>query len=301
MKCKYICYNLWLFNFLVISIYSVNLTFSQEILFLERSKSKDFLVRKINNEVSRKELTVSVHHWSLWESNLYTSNIYSISKVDFESGNTKEIYKSKNSSILEFTSNDRSGYFTEVKAELDRFESSKLFKIDLCSGKIKKVSISDSLNFSQLNISENGNFLTFIHTSNHENEQNIEFLLICYDIQSEEVKIIDRAKGGEMEFMGMIDDGKQSQWISNNKILYYKNDNYVENGSIYSYDLYNKMIVKEIDVPFARSKCFAYYNNRYYFIRKGEKIISTDKSGDERVEYEIAKSDRFIPRLIIVR
>lgn len=154
----------------------------------------------------------------------------------------------------------------------------KLTRINLETLKKENIQVPAGINFTNLSVSPDGNFLAFINTVNHDDPSLEEFRFTLYDIITKSYSVVDKAKRGEDEYFGSTDKYNSSVWMDSNKLLYYKHAKNNINGSIMYYDLRTKVASAWLkNIPDINFKWFSYADQWFYF--SDDKNIYKTKDG----------------------
>lgn len=271
---------------IVLLLFIISQTKSQNIYFFEKEARKDYYFVSFNESgiCKKKMYDYTLDIDVIDAETILSNNIYRIVKVDFKIDSIIYMYEKNNGTILELTSNQEYCFFSETCNENYRFDSIELKKININSFAVERVNIPDSLNFLNINISPNGELLSFIHFSNYNNseEANEIYYHLIYNLSNQSIISIDTAIYSNQERFAMPDDGLLSKWIDNENLLYFKKNSI--NGNIYKYNIPTRTKNVDIAVPISRIRCFTHKDGNYFFVNgKSEICIYSKAEGIETI------------------
>lgn len=199
-------------------------------------------------------------------------------------------------------------YIVTSSSEEAFYKNSNLHYLNLISLKTHEVSLPDSLNFLNINLSPNRKYLSFIHTQQIEDPEATTYYYMLYDIKRNSFTAFDTADYFEEEWFAGFDDGPMSSWVNGNKIFYHKRTKEYPNGSVISFSLKSKNLKKEVSIPLEskRLNSFAVSGECAYFIdkAKGEKpkifVFNIDRN-EKREIYEVPEKGDFLLNTIRIK
>jgi hypothetical protein len=225
---------------------------------------------------------------------IYWTNSESIYMFNPVTGVNKKIV-SELFFILEFVVINRSAYVVynaakEQDKNENRYASSgtKLIKIDLNTLKKEEVPLPGGLNITNLSISKNEHFLSFIHTINVSDESRTKYFLKYYDVAGKKIRNVDSAVYSNMQWFGSSQKENSALW-ENDTLIYYKHLQKNTYGALYRFDLKTATTEKIVnEIPERDYTWFGYFNRSFLFSGR-HSLYSVDSSNLKRILWEAPK------------
>lgn len=170
----------------------------------------------------------SLLHWDVARPGIiYWTNGENIYRFDCKTQTSRLIY-SKFHFILEFFLTDSLAYIvynpsTHEDAGDNRYsKGSKFCYVNLITGIKKEIQIPPKFNFTNLSISPNQNWASFIYTLDIDHDKTTKYDLVLYNLRTQELRIIDSAKLSNHQWFGDQEKTNSSFRINSDSILYSK-------------------------------------------------------------------------------
>ncbi|HPB57871.1 MAG TPA: hypothetical protein PLL49_05115 [Bacteroidales bacterium] len=249
-----------------------------------RIDSQDTLVRKVNypikfrwNPINKNEI-VGCDVWTCGKWNLITNQY-------------DTLFSSSESFILELSANETFCFILTTTNEMERFDNYNLYKIDLKTKKIEEIKLKE--HYGIINLYASNKYLAFVDYQYDEKTDNVSTQLIIYNIENEQLTIVDKAFLDQDEWLGRIDDYSVMNWENDNELYYFKQESGKSKGTILKYDVNSKTITKEFEFPYERMHSFALKEDGI-IIEKDGKLLFVDKQNNEKIIYQVGYKFDFI-------
>jgi hypothetical protein len=304
--------NILLFS--LFNLYSL-FAFSQAILVRGSDSLGYFVFEKVDSgkqshyqgsySVLSKEPVEFMTHWGLSKSgNCYWTNGENIYEYSFNKNVSRLLFFNLHF-ILEFVVRDSLAYVVyNPSKEEDEFENRyskgiKFCSIDLNSGSRQYFRLDEDCNITNLSISPDRQWASFINTISIKKEDQTRYQLVLYNLGNGKIKIIDSGKYQKYEWFGDAGKYNSSFWPNSSKLLYYKHFRKDDYGSILEYDLASGVVVVKLPhVPERDFTWFGFYRDAFYF--SGRDNLYKTKNGIDR-EIVISKGLNIIEAAIYPR
>lgn len=288
--------------FLLICILTgcIHTSSAQEMIFRESDSARHFSFTVIKGgkitkykesyDILQGSMITYMTNWSASKDGiLYWTNGENIYKCNFEKGEKSSLVYSKLYYILEFTVRNNLIYIIynpsrEEGLHNNRYSGGlKFCRINVNNWNKENLWLPPGYNITNLAISPDGQWASFIHTKTEKEAARYE--LVLYNLLKKNSKIIDKADSRQMEWFGNDDMFNSAVWAGPDTLLYYKHLNDKNYGQIVAFNL--KTGNKKISLSNFPQRDFSWFgfddDNQFYFSERHNVYKTKDGINKEQI------------------